>query len=142
MNNASKGRCVTVTPRGKARTKYLRQNPACARAILMPVNQEKAPTQNQKNLATGGLDQANPLAVQIGVPGDRLYLWISGRAIRRSETEPKIKELPQAVRYRATDRCRSAVIRSTEMFPFFNGWTLASSSPVAASSSRPVAAIT
>jgi hypothetical protein len=62
--------------------------------------------------------------------------------MRRSETEPKMKELPQEVRYRATDRCRSAVIRSTEMFPFFNGWTLASSSPVAASSSRPVAAIT
>ena len=34
MNNASKGRCVTVTPRGKARTKYLRQNPGFARGNI------------------------------------------------------------------------------------------------------------
>jgi hypothetical protein len=34
MNNASKGRCVTVTPRGKARTKHLRQNPGFARGNI------------------------------------------------------------------------------------------------------------
>jgi hypothetical protein len=34
MNNASKGRCVTVTPRGKARTKHLRQNPEFARGNI------------------------------------------------------------------------------------------------------------
>jgi hypothetical protein len=38
MNNASKGRCVTVTPRGNARTKYLRQNPGFARGNIDPAS--------------------------------------------------------------------------------------------------------
>jgi hypothetical protein len=43
MNNASKGRCVTVTPRGKARPKYLRQNPYFARGNIGTGNEtEKA----------------------------------------------------------------------------------------------------
>ena len=41
MNNASKGRCVTVTPRGKARTKHLRQNPGFARGNIVPAARQK-----------------------------------------------------------------------------------------------------
>jgi hypothetical protein len=45
MNNASKGRCVTVTPRGKARTKYLRQNPVFARGNIGAGNETGKPFQ-------------------------------------------------------------------------------------------------
>jgi hypothetical protein len=58
MNNASKGRCVTVTPRGKARTKYLRQNPVFARGNIVPgtrqKNHFKKITKNAKTDLTGG----------------------------------------------------------------------------------------
>ena len=78
MNNASKGRCVTVTPRGKARTKYLRQNLGFARGnIGAAARQKRHFTEDHK----GHKDRVNRGNRDVGALGEVPFApWRTGLA--------------------------------------------------------------